>query len=104
MLSRRSMLSLTAQAALTTAFASTFTPLLAAADKRKFKIGACEWSLRKSDPSCFDVAKAIGLDGVQVDMGRAGEARDGTIEGAFRDDAGQRPTPSSSTEVPYGRS
>lgn len=50
---------------------SQIAPLLAAPQKRRFKIGACEWSLRKSDPSCFDLAKEIGLDGVQVDMGRA---------------------------------
>lgn len=52
-------------------FLKTFEPLLSGASARRFKIGACEWSLRKSDPSCFDVAKEIGLDGVQVDMGRS---------------------------------
>lgn len=46
-------------------------PLLAAPADRRFKIGACEWSLRKSDPSCFALAKEIGLDGVEIDMGRA---------------------------------
>jgi sugar phosphate isomerase/epimerase len=51
------------------AFSKELSPLFADADSRKFKIGACEWSLRKSDPSCFDVAKEIGLDGVQVDFG-----------------------------------
>jgi sugar phosphate isomerase/epimerase len=65
MLSRRSMLSRTAQAAAVAAFSSHLSPLFAAPEKRKFKIGACEWSLRKSDPSCFDV--------VQVDMGRAAD-------------------------------
>jgi L-ribulose-5-phosphate 3-epimerase len=67
------MLSRTAQATAVAALASNFAPLLAAPHQRKFKIGACEWSLRKSDPSCFDVAKSIGLDGVQVDMGRAAD-------------------------------
>jgi L-ribulose-5-phosphate 3-epimerase len=42
---------------------------LAAPKSRWFKIGACEWSLGKSDPSCFQVAKEIGLDGVQVNLG-----------------------------------
>ena len=54
------------------AFASTVSrlgPLLAAPQSRWFKIGACEWNLRRQDPSCFDVAKEIGLDGVQVNMG-----------------------------------
>jgi sugar phosphate isomerase/epimerase len=51
------------------AVGSAFAPLLADAESRGFKIGAPEWSLRKTDPSCFDVAKEIGLDGVQVNMG-----------------------------------
>src|SRR4051812_34653113 len=50
---------------------SNLAPLFAAPEKRRFKIGACEWSFRKSDPTCFDVAKQIGLDGVQVNMGNA---------------------------------
>ncbi len=37
--------------------------------KRWFKIGACDWSLGRGDPSCFEVAKEIGLDGVQVNLG-----------------------------------
>ena len=37
-----------------------------------FKIGACDWSLgKRCDPAAFDVAKEIGLDGVQVEMGNA---------------------------------
>jgi sugar phosphate isomerase/epimerase len=52
--------------------ASQFAPLFAEETKRRFKIGACQWSLRNSGPECFDVAKKIGLDGVQVDMGSAG--------------------------------
>lgn len=36
-----------------------------------FLIGACDWSLRKdSSPEAFDVAKQIGLDGVQISLGR----------------------------------
>jgi sugar phosphate isomerase/epimerase len=49
----------------------TLAQLGARAEQRRFKIGACEWSLRKSGPDCFAVAKEIGLDGVQVDMGTA---------------------------------
>lgn len=49
--------------------ASRYAPLFAASKSRWFKIGACEWSLGKSDPSCFQLAKQIGLDGVQVNMG-----------------------------------
>lgn len=38
--------------------------------QRKFRIGACDWSLGKSsDIGAFDVAKEIGLEGIMVDMG-----------------------------------
>ena len=50
---------------------SSFRPLLAAPEARWFKIGACEWSLGKSDPLSLDIAREIGLDGVQVNMGTA---------------------------------
>jgi L-ribulose-5-phosphate 3-epimerase len=37
-----------------------------------FKIGACDWVLGKMcNPACFEVAKTIGLDGVQVSLGTA---------------------------------
>lgn len=49
-----------------------FAPLLAAQEKRRFKIGACDWSFGKpGDPAAFDLAKEIGLDGVQVSLGTA---------------------------------
>ena len=36
-----------------------------------FKIGVCDWTIGKmSDPASLEVAKRIGLDGVQVDFGR----------------------------------
>ncbi len=72
-LSRRQMISRTARLGAALAFSSSLAPLLAAPQDRGFKIGACEWSLRKSDPSCFEVAKRIGLDGVEVDIGRAAD-------------------------------
>ena len=68
---RRSVLARTILTSSALALTPSLAPLFAAPAQRRFKIGACEWSLRKSDPSCFDVAKEIGLDGVQVDMGRA---------------------------------
>lgn len=38
--------------------------------ERGFKIGACDWTLgKRNDPGSFEVAKRIGLDGVQVDLG-----------------------------------
>jgi L-ribulose-5-phosphate 3-epimerase len=36
---------------------------------RWFKIGVCEWCLGRNDPSSFDIAKQIGVDGIQVNMG-----------------------------------
>jgi len=66
---RRTMLSHSARATAFAAVACRFEPLFAAPKSRWFKIGACEWSLGRRDPSSFDVAKQIGLDGVQVNMG-----------------------------------
>jgi sugar phosphate isomerase/epimerase len=44
--------------------------LLAAEGARRIKIGACDWSLGKmATPACFELAKEIGLDGVQVSLG-----------------------------------
>jgi len=44
--------------------------LLAAPSQRRFKIGACDWSIGKMcDPGAFELAKEIGLDGVQVSLG-----------------------------------
>lgn len=64
------MLSQSALAAGAVLGAHRFAPLFAATTARGFKIGACDWSLRKlCDPAAFDVAKRIGLDGVQVSMG-----------------------------------
>lgn len=52
------------------AFAPELAPLFAAPEKRRFKIGACDWSIGKmGDPAAFEVAKQIGLDGVQVSLG-----------------------------------
>lgn len=35
-----------------------------------FKIGVCDWTVEKrADPGAFEVAKALGFEGVQVDMG-----------------------------------
>jgi sugar phosphate isomerase/epimerase len=66
---RREMIGRTTQIGAALALGSAFAPLFAVPDERRFRIGAPEWSLRKTDPSCFDVAKEIGLDGVQVNLG-----------------------------------
>ena len=67
---RRTLLSKSVQAAAFAALVSPVTPLLAASS-RWFKIGIIDGMLKKScDPTVFDLAKQIGLDGVQVDIGR----------------------------------
>lgn len=68
---RRTMIRQCAVAFGAMAFLTELSALLAEPKNRRFKIGACDWSLRKSDPSSLELAKEIGLDGVQVDMGRA---------------------------------
>lgn len=69
MITRRKMLMNTATVAAMSPLAS-FDELFGAERKRKFKIGACDWSIGKSsDVKAFDVAKAIGLDGLMVNMG-----------------------------------
>jgi sugar phosphate isomerase/epimerase len=72
-LTRRQMLARTAQAAALITISQTLSPLFAAPGSRGFKIGACDWSLGRNDPSCMEVAREIGLDGVQVAMGSAGD-------------------------------
>jgi sugar phosphate isomerase/epimerase len=67
------MIGRTAKVAAALALGPTFAPLMAAPGGRGFKIGAPEWSLRKQDPSCFEVAREIGLDGVQVNLGSVGD-------------------------------
>jgi len=69
-LSRREMLRHSALAVGGLSIAANFGPLLAASEKRRFKIGACDWSIGKqADPAAFAVAKQIGLNGVQVSLG-----------------------------------
>lgn len=64
------MITATGQVIAGLAFASSFSPLFAAPEKRCFRIGAPDWSLGKaSDTAALEVAKQIGLDGVQVSMG-----------------------------------
>ena len=49
-------------------------PLFGAAEQRRFKIGACDWSIGKmAQSSCFELAKRMGLDGVQISLGTAAD-------------------------------
>ena len=70
---RRCVLCRSAQATAFAATASALGPLLAASQSRGFKIGACDWSVgKRNNPAALDVAKTIGLDGIQVDLGSLG--------------------------------
>ncbi len=38
--------------------------------RRRYKIGACDWSIGKAnDPASFALAREIGLDGLQINLG-----------------------------------
>ena len=89
-ISRRTMLGRSARALALAALAGQVAPLLAAPASRRYKIGAVDCCLgKRSDPAAFDVAKEIGLDGVQVDFGPAGSMRltQPGVQKAFRDAA-----------------
>jgi len=92
-LTRRQMLVRSAQAAVALALVSPFAPLFAAPGKRRFKIGACDWSIGKmGDPAAFEVAKQIGLDGVQVSLGTGADdmkLRRPDVQQQYRDAAKQ---------------
>jgi len=47
------------------------------AGSRRFKIGACDWSIRqRQKPEAFAAAKEIGLDGVEVSFSDPGKEND----------------------------
>jgi sugar phosphate isomerase/epimerase len=65
-LTRREFLAATAATVALTPFA----PMPAVGAKARFRIGACDWSLGKTaDVTALEVARQIGLDGVQVSLG-----------------------------------
>jgi sugar phosphate isomerase/epimerase len=71
-LSRRELLRWSVRTAASLSIVSSLSPLFAAAKSRRFKIGACDWSIGKmDDPGAFELAREIGLDGVQVSLGTA---------------------------------
>jgi len=71
-MSRREMMALSARAAVGAATLATGVSTALSQGQRRFRIGACDWSIGKmGDPGAFAVAKEIGLDGVQVSLGTA---------------------------------
>jgi L-ribulose-5-phosphate 3-epimerase len=68
--SRRQLLVQSTRAAGFLAAFGSLAPLWASPGNRGFKIGACDWSIGKmADPGAMELAKEIGLDGVQVSLG-----------------------------------
>lgn len=50
------------------------SPSFARRTEKKLKIGACDWSIgKRSDIGAFEVARAIGLEGIQVNLGSAAD-------------------------------
>ncbi|HUT12933.1 MAG TPA: sugar phosphate isomerase/epimerase family protein, partial [Thermoguttaceae bacterium] len=89
-ISRREMLAGTAAAGF--CLSPMVRSLLAAEEKHVFKIGACDWSLgRHQNPEALDVAKEIGLDGVEVsfDGGDQFDLRDQQVRSLYRKKAEQ---------------
>ncbi len=53
---------------------TALVPLGAAEAERRHRLGACDWSLgRSADPAALELARQIGLDGVQVSLGSAAD-------------------------------
>jgi L-ribulose-5-phosphate 3-epimerase len=40
-----------------------------AEESGRYRLGACDWSLQKAEPAALNLAKVIGLDGVEVSAG-----------------------------------
>lgn len=70
-----------------------WSDLLASPDKRRFKIGACDWSLnQQGNLEAFTIGKKIGLDGVQVSLGTVAnnmQLRQTTLQQAYKKAAQQ---------------
>ena len=73
-ISRRKMLAQTSQVGVGLAVSAPMALVGSAAAGRGIKIGACDWSIgRMANPACFELAREIGLDGVQVSLGSAAD-------------------------------
>jgi sugar phosphate isomerase/epimerase len=87
LLTRRALLTSALKAAPLAVLAPHWAPLLGDPAKRGFKIGACDWSIGKmADAGSFEVARQIGLDGVQVSLGTAADdmkLRQAEVQQAF---------------------
>lgn len=68
--SRRTLLKRSTSALLAAGLWPGGQALWAQPEQRRYRIGACDWSIGKmADATAFEVAREIGLDGVQVSLG-----------------------------------
>jgi len=73
-LTRREMLAGATGLVAGLALSSCRPTLIQPARARGFKLGVCDWTIGKAtDPASMEMAKRIGLDGVQVDFGGGGQ-------------------------------
>jgi len=64
----------TTLATLALAWGRAWAPLVPAQEQRRIRIGACDWSIgQMGQTGAFALAKQIGLDGVQVNLGTAAD-------------------------------
>ena len=70
-ITRRRMMANTARAVAGFALTASCAPLVESPQARRgFKLGVCDWTIgKRTDPAALEMAKRIGLDGVQVDFG-----------------------------------
>jgi hypothetical protein len=72
-LSRRRMLSRSATTVAALGLSGALGPLLAAEEKRGFKLGVCDWMTPKAgNPEVLGIAAELGLDGVMASFGAPG--------------------------------
>jgi L-ribulose-5-phosphate 3-epimerase len=87
-ISRRQMLSRLSGVASVSLISPRLAPVLAAPGERRFKIGACDWSIGKmANTEALNVVKEIGLDGVQISLGTAANdmhLRQASVQGQYR--------------------
>jgi len=70
-ITRRRMMANTARAFAGLALTASCAPFVESTQARRgFKLGVCDWTIgKRTDPAALEMAKRIGLDGVQVDFG-----------------------------------
>ena len=68
-LSRREWLAGAGSTAIGLAMSPRIRAAAAEAGKGGIRVGMCDWSMGRFDPTAFELAKQAGLDGVEVSVG-----------------------------------